>query len=325
MMDSPRQSRAGSGVHAGGLPLLKLLLCCAFWLSLPLAALAGEFRILVVPKAESTRYWQAVKQGALDAGRECGAEVVFRGALLQEEVKAQQAILAEAMQDRPDAIVIAPTHTTLLADALNEARQRGTLVLGIDSSMEGVELTSYIATDNEAAGREAAEYLLGLTHGNGAALLLRHADDNGSTLDRERGFAETLAARAPGMKLIDAGFVGVSIGNAYHRTLTLLQEHPDVRAVFASSEKISIGCIQALRELNLGRRVRVLVFDETPEVREALRDKLIDAFMIQQPYRMGYLGVSTACDALKGKPVPERVVTRVKLVTDAGALRPETE
>jgi ribose transport system substrate-binding protein len=302
-----------------------MLLCCVFWFSLPVAAMAAEFKVLVVPKAESTRYWQAVKQGAMDAGIERGAEVVFRGPMLQEEVKAQQAIIAEEMQDRPDAIVIAPTHTTQLADILNKARQRGTLVLGIDSSMEGVDLTSFIATDNRAAGREAANYLLRLTHDKGPILLLRHADDNGSTLAREEGFMETVAARAPGAELIDSGFIGVSVGNAYHNALDLLRQHPDVKAVFSSAEKSSIGCVQALRELKLAGKINVLVFDQTPEIREALREKYIDAFMIQQPYRMGYLGVATACDALAGRRVPKRIVTKVKLVTDAEELRPETE
>jgi ribose transport system substrate-binding protein len=307
------------------LPLLNLLLCCVLFCSFPVAALAEEFKVLVVPKSEASPYWQAVRQGAMDAGEERGVEVVFRGPLLHEDVKAQQAILAEELRDRPDAIVIAPTHTTFLADALNEARQRGTLVLGIDSSMEGVKLTSFIATDNRAAGREAAEYLLGLTLGKGPVLLLRHSDDNGSTQDREAGFAETMAARAPDVELFQSGFVGVSVGNAYHNAMALLTRNSDVKAVFASSEKLSLGCVQALRELNLTGRMHVLVFDETPEIRQALRDKLIDAFMIQQPYRIGYLGVTTACDALEGKRVPKRIVTKVKLVTDAGELRPETE
>ena len=324
-MDRSRQLYAKGGYRAGQSPLMTLFLCCVFWASLPLAALAGEFKVLVVPKAESTRYWQRVKQGAMDAGKERGAEVIFRGPMLQEDVKAQEAILAEEMQDAPDAIVIAPSHTTLLAPTLNEAQGRGTLVLGIDSSMEGVDLTTFIATDNKAAGREAAAYLLGLTHGEGAVLLLRHSDDNGSTLDREQNFVKTLAARSPNTKIIQSGFMGISIGNAYHQTMALLRQHPDVKAVFASSEKISIGCIQALRELNLGGQVRVLVFDQPPEIRQALRDKLIDGFMIQQPYRMGYLGVNSACDALEGKQVPKRIVTKVKLVTEAEELRPETE
>jgi ribose transport system substrate-binding protein len=300
-------------------------MCCIFFCSFPVAALAEEFKVLVVPKSEASPYWQAVRQGAMDAGEERGVEVVFRGPLLHEDVKAQQAILAEEMRDRPDAIVIAPTHTTVLGGALNQARQRGTLVLGIDSSMEGVKLTSFIATDNRAAGREAAEYLLGLTLGKGPVLLLRHSDDNGSTQAREEGFAETMAARAPGVELIRSGFVGVSVGNAYHNAMGLLTRHSNVKAVFASSEKLSMGCVQALRELNLTDRMHVLVFDETPEIRQALRDKLIDAFMIQQPYRIGYLGVATACDALEGKRVPRRIVTKVKLVSDAWELRPETE
>ncbi|WP_319583347.1 substrate-binding domain-containing protein [uncultured Pseudodesulfovibrio sp.] len=278
-----------------------------------------------MPKAESTRYWQSVKQGAVDAGNERGADVVFRGPMLHEDVEKQKAIIAEGMQDRPDAIVIAPAHTTLLAESLNKATKLGTLVLGIDSSMEGVDLTTFISTDNKAAGRDAAEYLLGLTHGKGAVLLLRHADDNGSTLDREQSFAKAMAAKAPNTKLISSGFIGVSIGNAYHSILELLQQHPGITAIFASSEKISIGCVQALRELKPKHEVRVLVFDQTPEIRQALQDKLIDGFMIQQPYRMGYLGVNAACDALEGKRVPKRMVTKVKLITNVGELRPETE
>ncbi|MEZ7196624.1 ABC transporter substrate-binding protein [Pseudodesulfovibrio karagichevae] len=324
MMDRLRQFRFESGVDDGGRSLLPLLLCCVFWFSLPVGAMAGEFKVLVIPKAESTSYWEAVKQGAMDAGIERGVKVVFRGPRVQEEVKAQQAILAEEMQDRPDAIVIAPAHTTHLADALNKARQRGTLVLGIDSSMEGVDLTSFIATDNRAAGREAAAYLLRLTQGQGPILLLRHTDDNGSTLAREKGFVETVAARAPGAELIDSEFIGISVGNAYHRTLDLLRQHPDAKAVFSSAEMTSIGCVQALRELNLAGRGHVLVFDQTPEIREALREKYIDAVMVQQPYRMGYLGVATACDALEGKPVPKRIVTKVKLVTEVEELRSET-
>lgn len=320
MMHRSRQSFAGSGVIAGGSPLLKLLMCCAFWFSLPLAAMAAEFEILVVPKAESTPYWQAVKRGAMAAGMERGAKVVFRGPLVQEDVDAQKAIIAEEMRDKPDAIVVAPAHTTRLADTLNEARQQGALVLGIDSSMEGVRLTSFIATGNKEAGSEAAIFLLGLTHGKGPVLLLRHSEDNGSTTDREQGFVETMKAKFPDCEVNLSQFLGISIGNAYHQTLALLRQHPGTKAVFAPSESISMGCIQALRELHLEGKVRVVVFDQTPEIRQALRDNVIDGFMIQQPYYMGYLGVTTACDALAGKPVPERIVTKVKIITDAGPL-----
>lgn len=303
---------------------LAVFLWSFMWGFSPAAALADSPLVLVVPKVESGHYWGRVRQGALDGGAARGARVIYRGPLGLEEPRAQEAIIRDGVADKVDAIVIAPTHAAKLAGALGRAREAGIAVVVIDSPLQGDGYGSLIATDNEAAGREAADFLLSRVRpGVDPILLLRFQEGNASTVEREQGFADRVAARTGGEGLITSEYIGVSEGNAYHRILALLRAHPEVRAVFAPAEAVTLACILAVRELGLSGKVVVVGFDSTPKVREALGEGLLSAVMVQQPYRMGYLGVTTACDILDGRPAPGRIVTGARLVTLAEDLEAE--
>ena len=292
-----------------------LLLFWALWLGAsPHSAFASEPSVLVIPQAEVDLFWDSVRRGAEDAAAERGARVIYRGPMTRDEYRSQQAAIVDAA-DKVDAIVIAPSHSAGVAEALNRARDRGIAVVVIDSALEGTGYSSFISTDNAAAGRKAAKYLLDNTPDDAPILLLRHLEGTSSTMERERGFSEAAESRGRGGKLVVSEYLGISPGNAYRRTLELLREHPEVRAVFAPAELVTTACIKALRELKLAGRVTAVGFDLTPESRRALSDGTLSALMVQQPYRMGYLGVTTACDVLLGKKVRNRIVTEARLVT----------
>ncbi len=273
---------------------------------------------MVVPKVESGHYWRQVREGALEGGADRGVRVIFRGPMDHEDPQAQDGIIRDGVVDRVDALVIAPTHATKLAETVARARAAGIAVVIIDSPLQGDARDSLIATDNGVAGRTAADFLLSKVQpGRDPILLLRFKEGNESTVEREQGFAHRVVEKTGGKGLIVSDYIGVSEGSAYHRVLGLLRTHPKVRAVFAPAEVVTLGCIQAIGELGLAGKIAVVGFDSTPEIREALRGGLLSAVMVQQPYRMGYLGVSTACDILNGKSVPKRIVTEARLVTDA--------
>jgi ribose transport system substrate-binding protein len=48
-----------------------------------------------------------------------------------------------------------------------------------------------------------------------------------------------------------------------------------------------------------------------------MRSHQLDGLVIQDPMKMGYLGVKTMVDHLRGKSVPRRIDTGVTLVTPA--------
>lgn len=285
-------------------------------------ALCWEGTVLVIPKSERVEYWQWVKQGAVKAGLERNVRVVWRGPLSSMDYEAQLRIIQLGIEDGVNAIVIAPNHMTKGAPLLEEARSKGIKIVIIDSDMLFQDRVSFVGTDNLQAGRVAARHLLSLAGPKDKFLLLRHLPENESTLERERGFLSQVKEAASGHSVLDGGFLGTSKGEAYHRSMTLLQEHPDIRGIFCSGETATLGCIQAVEELGLADRIKVIGFDYTEQIHDALAKGTLHSIILQRPFQIGYLGVMAACDALDGRPVEKRIVTSTSVVTDVDVLRP---
>ena len=71
----------------------------------------------------------------------------------------------------------------------------------------------------------------------------------------------------------------------------------------------------ALRQNNMAGKIRFVGFDTSPVLLEALRKGEIQALVAQDPQRMGYLGVKTLVDHLRGQRVAPAVDTGAALVT----------
>ena len=56
-------------------------------------------------------------------------------------------------------------------------------------------------------------------------------------------------------------------------------------------------------------------FDATSTSVQGLKNGDIQGLVVQNPVRMGYLGVKTLADHLQGKPAPKVIDTGVELVT----------
>ena len=83
--------------------------------------------------------------------------------------------------------------------------------------------------------------------------------------------------------------------------------------------------LNALRNQGLNKKVRLVGFDSSEPLLQALEEGNVDALIVQDPYRMGYLGVWTMVQHLEGYDVNpdgkktqstgENVVTRDNLHT----------
>ena len=56
-------------------------------------------------------------------------------------------------------------------------------------------------------------------------------------------------------------------------------------------------------------------FDAEETLIDKLRSGVIDSLVVQDPYKMGYIGVKTLVDKINGKEVPKLIDTGVELVT----------
>lgn len=284
-------------------------------------------RIAVIPKGTTHVFWQAVAQGAKEAGTATGLDVVWKGPL-QENDRAQQIQLVQQfVGDGVAGIALAPLDHAALAPAVAAAKARNIPVVIFDSDLDGVpgeDFASFVATDNRKGGADAAAHLAALLGGKGKVVVLRYQVGSASTEAREAGFLA--AAKAAGLEvLVDNRYAGATIGDAKNTALNLADQLRQAQGVFCSNESATAGMLQALEQLGLLGKVRFVGFDSSPPLKDALRQGGIDALVVQDPRKMGDLSVRALADLIAGRKVDAVVDTGAVLATKANMDEPAVQ
>ncbi|MBL8857934.1 MAG: substrate-binding domain-containing protein [Planctomycetes bacterium] len=278
-------------------------------------------RIGVIPKGTSHAFWRAVERGVMRADREFDdIEVVWKAPMGEGDTTQQIALFETFMADGYDGMCLAPLDSLALVGSVRTALARKTPVLIFDSPLadDTLPIVSTVATDNHRGGRTAGAELARLLNGEGRVIVLRYMVGSFSTHQREQGCLEELA-RHPGIHVISqdihAGPDEASAIVAAERLLTNLGA--GTQGVFCSNESTLSGFLTVLQRDPRGfaGKIRVVGFDASSRITKALESGLLDATVVQDPVRMGYLAITTMRDRLNGKETTARIETGETLVT----------
>jgi ribose transport system substrate-binding protein len=285
---------------------------------------SGAITIAVVPKGTTHEFWKSIHAGAVQAANELVAQgvrvnLIWKGPLREDDREQQIDVVEGFLSQGVQGIVLAPLDNRALVRPVEEAKRAGVPTVIIDSGLETDSIVSFVATDNLKGGQLAADRLGALLGGKGKALLLRYAEGSASTTERERGFLEELHARFPGITVVSSDqYAGATRETAKRASENLLNRFgADLQGVFTPNESSTIGMLLALQDIGQAGKIRLVGFDVNQSLIDAMRAGQLDGVAVQNPMRMGYLGVMTMVDHLHGKPVTRRIDTGVIMVTPA--------
>ena len=292
-------------------------------------AFAQQPTIPVIVKDTTSFYWQIVLAGARKAGQDLGVKVPELGAQSEADVNGQIAILENAVSTKPAAIVISPTQRAALGKPIDEAA-KSVKIVGIDSAADSKAFTSFLTTDNVQGGRIAADGLAAAItakygKAEGDVALITHLPGVGSLDERAKGFKEQLAAKYPGIKLVADKVSDGTANGGLNITTDLLTAFPNLRGIFASNLIQAQGAIQAIAESKAQDKVKLVGFDSDDKLVKAVKDGVMAATVVQDPFRMGYDGIKTALAASKGEKVQPFVDTGANLITQANMNEPRAQ
>ena len=290
---------------------------------------AGRTTIAVIPKGTSHVFWQSIHAGAAKAAAEQHVDIVWRGPLREDDRDSQVSEVEGFVSRGVSGIVLAPLDESALAVPVANAVQRGIPVVIIDSGLKGEGYVSFVATDNRQGGRLAAEQLAKLLGGKGKVVLLRYTEGSDSTNNREEGFLAAMK-QSPGIQVLSSNqYGGADVEGAYKKGEALLSNYkqPDgklaVDGIFCPNESTSFAMLRVLQDNGWAGKVRFVGFDSSDNLARGLRDGNVDALILQDPVRMGYLGVKTMVDHLQGRPVDKRIDTGVHVITKENMNEPD--
>jgi ribose transport system substrate-binding protein len=283
-----------------------------------------KFEIAVIPKGTTHEFWKSIHLGAVMAAQELGVEVIWKGPQ-KEDDRAQQITVVEDFVSRGVAgIVLAPLDDKALCRPVRDAVREKIPVVIIDSGLQGSDYISYVATDNYKGGVLGAQRLVELLQGQGKVFLIRYQEGSASTTEREQGFLDILKTEAPAISiLVQDQYAGSTTESAYQLAENLLSRFPDVNGVFCPNESSTFGMLRALQETGLAGKVVFVGFDSSPKLVQGLADGHIHGLVLQNPMKIGYLGVKQMVLHLRGQAIESRVDTGVYLVTRENMADPE--
>lgn len=295
------------------------------------AAADSAYTIAVIPKGATHEFWKSVHAGAVKAQQELHGEgvdvnIVWKGPLREDDRDQQIQVVENFMVQHVSGIVLAPLDSQALARPVANATAANVPVVIIDSSLKSDKFVSFVATDNEKGGELAGERLGELLGGAGNVILLRYAVGSASTEAREAGFLKAITGHYPKIKIVSSDqHCGATRELAYQASQNLLNRFGDqLNGVFCPCEVPTVTMAKALRDIGKGGgKVKMVGFDSATQSVADLERGDIQGLVVQDPVRMGYLGVKTMIEHLQGKTVPARIDTGVHMVTQENMNEPE--
>jgi ribose transport system substrate-binding protein len=289
-------------------------------------------RIAVIPKGTST-FWQKVRAGAEAAATEINAEaaagtkveIFWNGPKRESDRDEQSQIVNDFIVRKVSAIVLAPLDSKALIPSVEKVFDKKIPCIIIDSAIDTEKYDSFIATDNYEGGVIAGRRMGEILNGKGKVVLIKFMAGSASTTKREKGFLGTLKKEFPDIQILETKYGLDTPESALQATEDLLTKHPEFDGLFACNNTTSIGALRALESQGRAGKVKMIGFDSPKLIVDGVKSGIIDSFIIQNPYKMGYLGVKTSLDKIQGKPIERRIDTGVYLITKDNVNKPEIQ
>jgi ribose transport system substrate-binding protein len=235
-------------------------------------------------------YWEVVKKGAEDAGKELGVKVtVF---MPQKEDIPQQIETVETWISMGfKGMAVAPSDPEALVSPINSSMEKDIPVLTIDTDSPNSNRICYIGTDNYTAGKAAGEKMAEILDGKGKVAIATGSLTAMNSLERMRGFEDAIK-EYPEIEIIEPILCdNEETPRAVELAETALLNHPDLNAFFGVYVFNGPSAAKAVKAAGKEGEVHIVSFDVTDEHLYLIDEGLIDATIAQKQYFMGYEGV----------------------------------
>jgi ribose transport system substrate-binding protein len=288
---------------------------------------SSTITIAVVPKGTTHEFWKSVHAGAIKAGRELGVTILWQGPLKEDDREDQIRVVDTLVSRGIQGLLLAPLDDKALRQPVANAVRAGVPVVTFDSRLESDDPASLVATSNLDAGRLAGTHMGKILGGKGNVIVMRLHEGAASTTAREQGFLDAMAT-FPGIKVVSSNqYAGALAEGAYRTGENLLAStraaEGAVQGIFCPNESTTFGMLRALQNAGLAGKIKYVGFDSSDKLVQAMRDGQIDALLLQDPFAMGYVGVKTLVQHMRGEKVATFIDTGATIVTRENMTQPD--
>ena len=210
--------------------------------------------------------------------------------------------------------VVEPNASGII-DQMKALRARGIPVLALDSDGQKETRDAYIGTNNIEAGRALGRAAVQLLPGGGKAVAFVGIRSAQNAQERVNGFKDGAGAQ---IQVVDVMEDSGDVNKARRNVAAALQNHPDLKMLVGIWSYNAPAIVDEVKAAGKRSSLKLVTFDAEPNTLLALKEGLLDATAVQNPYMMGYLGVKVLKALLNKDEATVKAVVGEPGIKDTG-------
>ena len=282
-------------------------------------------RVIVIFKTvdyRTTPFWGNVRDGVVSAGEDLDMNVQIRGPAYESDVAGQIDIVRRAIQEKPDAIVLAAADYNLLVPTAREVKRQGIPLVCIDSFINSDAADARIGTDSYEGGQKCAAALMRSVKEGDLVAVMSYVKGSSTAIDRESGARDYLDGK---VRILDTLYSNADAELAYSQAARLIAETPQLRGIVALNDPTARGAARALDESGKAGSIALVGFDNSLLVLRYLERGIIRDTVVQKPFNMGYLGIKAARELIEHHKPPRFINTGSVDISRTNMFQPENQ
>ena len=277
--------------------------------------------VALVLKTLNHPFFVDMRRGAQEAADRLGVQLQVQAAEREIDVEKQMQIVENLIQTGIGALAITPSGSREIVSALVKARDAKVPIIVVDTRVDakaaadaGVRTETFVGSDNYEGGRLAGEYVVKVTGGKARVGILEGIPGHETGDSRLRGFREAVS-KAPGITIAASQPANWERDQGFNVFQNMLQAHSDIDTVFAASDLMALGAIEAIAAAGRAGKIRVVGFDALDDAKKAIAVGTMEASVAQFPYEMGKAAIESAVKVMNGEQLPADIMVRLEMVT----------
>jgi ABC-type sugar transport system substrate-binding protein len=278
----------------------------------------GSDKVAAVIKGLDNPFFQAMEDGINAQAEADSVEVTVQAAQSITDTTGQSDKLSALAQQDYGCFVVNPISGTNLVNGLARIGAKDIPIVNIDSPVDanaaeeaGVDLATYIGTDNTEAGGKAGDAMVEAVGSGQVALIGGISGDvtSGARLD---GFTQAVEGK---LDIVQTTAADWERQKALTAATTIMEKNPDLKGFFAANDDMGLGIVQAVKNSGKAGKITVISVDGNEDALEAVESGDLYATVAQYPYAIGQLGVQACEKAMAGEDVPTEITSPTAVVT----------
>jgi rhamnose transport system permease protein len=276
--------------------------------------------VAMMPKSKGNAYFIACRQGAEEAAKELGIELIWDGPTDPDPAKQNEVI--EAWITRGvDVIAVAVENRAGVSTVLRKARERGIKVLTWDADAEP-DARDFLVNQAtpEGIGTTLMDHAGRILGGQGEFAIITASLTAANMIEWQKYIEARRVEKYPGITMAALRPCDDKQAKAFDETNTVLNAHPNVKLIMAICSPAVPGAAEAVKQ---SRRsdVKVIGLGLPNDNKRYVHEGITEAVVLWNTMDLGYLTIHSAKALHEGRLKPgDKTLTAGRLgqVTIAG-------